>query len=385
MSSTGTATTAAPVDVHADVKQSSTATASLVAVKEADESLPAVSMFADDHYHVNFGWEEDAKIAHYFKEHGYVIVRDVLSPQECKATRDEVEAAIRVKHPPFCMMDANTHGDMTTVFNNYGMWGGPMLTPQMLRNRQNERLYYVFSALYGGEKKLLINHDSGCFYRATRPVLTDAKTQTTAVCVAPERATAYVYPGLHVDFHPAGFMDEKSVIAKRNSMRYATDSEWMLENNLLVQSDGPQFAGVLNLFPNREEDGGFHCADGFIHSVEAWMQEQIKRGKWKSDASIIGSYEFSNKDKVDMKHLTPLELVRASAPEGALILWNQLTAHGSRPNESDRFRCAQFVKVFKTSTFTKERLEARKKVLAARFEKLKFQPTAIGRTLFGLQ
>lgn len=295
-------------------------------------------------YHTNFAWNDDIKMTEFFRQHGYVIVRDVLTVDECKASREEIEGAIRAKHPTFNMMDPNTHAEMTTVFNNYGMWGGPMLTLQMLRNRQNERLYHVFKTLYGGEEsQLLVNHDSGCFYRATKPVLADAKTGTTATAFKPERATAYVYPGLHVDFHPAGYLDEKTVKEKRDSMRYATDSEWMLENNLLVKSDGLQLAGVLNLFPNRDEDGGFHCADGFTHVVDKWMKEQSDNGKWTANASIIGSYEFSAKDKVDMKHLAPLEFIRASAPEGALIVWNQLTAHGSRPNNSDRFRCAQFV------------------------------------------
>jgi len=363
----------------------STTTTATTAKQPAVPTSPSVSATPEnDQYHINFVWNEDAKISEFFQEHGYVIVRDVLSAHECQQTRMEIEGEIQIKHPGFVMTDANTHGDMSTVFNNYGMWGKPMLTSQMLQNRQNSRLYHVFSTLYGGEKNLLINHDSGCFYRATKPILIDTKTGASSVEPKPERSTTYVYPGLHVDFHPAGYLDEKTVLAKRDSMRYLSDSEWMLENNLLVKSDGLQLAGVINLYPNRDEDGGFHCADGFVNVVDMWMNEQTGISKWKSQSSIIGSYEFSARDKIDMKHLAPLEFVRASAPEGCLIVWNQLTAHGSRPNDSDRFRCAQFVKVFKTSLFNEKRLEARKKALVTRFKHIKFQPSAIGRILFGM-
>jgi ectoine hydroxylase-related dioxygenase (phytanoyl-CoA dioxygenase family) len=328
----------------------------------------------DESYAKNFALAEIQDIRKFFALHGYVIIRDVLSHDECWQTRQEFEASIGALSPTkptkqkFMLQNEKTHD--VTCFNNYGMWSGPMITSNLLRNRQNPRLIEAFRILYDTKASdLLINHDSGCFYRPTH-THEHYKTQSQ-------------YPDLHVDFHPGGYQQPQPVIEKRDALRYTTQSDWMLENNLLIREDGLQLAGVINLYPNRREDGGFHCAAGFRStSFEPWLESQSK--KFKQSREQIGSYYFDARDKNDIKYLTRHEFVRASAPTGALIIWDQLTAHGSRPNESDRFRCAQFVKMFRKSTFSPQRLEARKKALQRHFQLLKFQPSKLGRLIFGL-
>lgn len=316
-------------------------------------ALPAIEPFATlvyeyvvkEVYAKNFRVGQTQKIQAFFKEHGYVIIRDVIPHIQCAATRKEIQTSIQTKiKSEFNMYDTKTH-DCPQTFNNYGMWSDPLFGLEMMRNRCNKKLARAFAVVYGcSEQELIINHDSGCFYRPTQPHHAD-------------RATFSCFPDLHVDFHPGGYLEQKQIQAKRNQITYHHIRNWMLENNLLCRNDGLQLAGVINLYPNRRQDGGFHCADKFMHNFDAWLSEQ----KDKFQKPEIGSYEFDKRDKTDMKYLTPCEFVRASAPAGALIIWNQLTAHGSQPNDSDRFRCGQFVKVFKKSSFTAQRLERRKK------------------------
>jgi hypothetical protein len=138
-------------------------------------------------------------------------------------------------------------------------------------------------------------------------------------------------------------------------------------------------AAVINLLDNREIDGGFHCAPGFPSVFDDWRAEH----KWQN-AKEVGSYNFNINDKNDMKYLGKFPSTRISAAAGTLIIWNQKMPHGSRPNESDRPRCAQFVKVFPRLLFTKSRLECRRKVLTRLFKEAKFRPSPIGRIVFGL-
>ena len=51
-----------------------------------------------------------------------------------------------------------------------------------------------------------------------------------------------------------------------------------------------------------------------------------------------GSFKFSALDAIHTRSR------RVPLRAGSLLLWNQCTVHGTRPNDSDHFRFAQFVR-----------------------------------------
>jgi ectoine hydroxylase-related dioxygenase (phytanoyl-CoA dioxygenase family) len=77
---------------------------------------------------------------------------------------------------------------------------------------------------------------------------------------------------------------------------------------------------------------------------------------------------------------------RVPLREGALLVWDQRTAHGARGNESGVPRYAQFVKAFCTQHVSDERVRARARAIeresraAGSWEHI----TPLGRRVFGL-
>ena len=86
------------------------------------------------------------------------MFRDVLSADDCKATRGEMWEHLEKMTPGLSRLDKDTWDLWKS--RTYGMPSGkkPMFTPQVVANRQNPHLLYVHSVLHGTDK-LLVNHD----------------------------------------------------------------------------------------------------------------------------------------------------------------------------------------------------------------------------------
>ena len=313
-------------------------------------------------YHTSFTLNESQEIQAYFKQYGYVAVRDVLTPQECQNTYNEMNAHMKAINPAFDIYDVNTY-DSTPLINNFGLYSHtPLFTSQFLHNRQNPDVFAVFALLYG-TRNLLVNHDRCCFYRPTLD--------------KPEWKTKFEYPGLHLDFHPSTYDRPEFVKNVREKLAYSDSRDFVSENNMYCCDDGLQLQGVINLLNNEPEDGGFQCVPGFNYL--SWF-ENFREKK----ANIIGSYFFSAKDPNDMKYV--FESERIAVPKGTLIVWDQKMAHGSRPNSSLKPRACQFIKMYPKSIVSRERYLARQKALRKVLANNDFAPQVnnVGQIVFGL-
>ncbi|AYV83884.1 MAG: WD repeat protein [Hyperionvirus sp.] len=325
-------------------------------------------------YTVSFslgGVEEEKKMKEYFDVHGYVVVRDVLTVAECKATYEEIGGQLKKLNEKFDIDDLGSYGEAS--LSNYGLYSArPIFSKQVMRNRENENIYRAFSIL-SEEKDLIVNQDRCCLYRPTRGVLIGGE-----LVDKPEWKTSYSYPELHLDFHPSTYVDiDGLVIAKRDSLKYSDYRDFVTENNLYCSADGLQLQGVINVLNNSLDDGGFHCVPGFTNYFEEWYA-----GFRDKIIGKVGSYHFSNLDKNDMKYVSTSE--RITAARGSIIIWNQKMAHGSRPNNSNRSRCCQFIKMFPRKTFSKSRFGNRQKAMKKILSDNDFEPSDIGKIVFGL-
>ena len=272
----------------------------------------------------------------------------------------------------FDLSDVATYGQ-TPIVNNFGLYAKkPIFSAQFLKNRENERLHKAFSILYGDDQ-LLVNHDRCAFYRPTKGI--SFETQSVD---KPEWKTNYVYPGLHLDFHPSSYVKYDEMVKKRENFNYSATDDFVAENNLYCRADGLQIQGIINLLDNREEDGGYQCVPGFCHQYETWSNEK----KTLRDQYVEGVYHFSKADKIDMKYVS--DPIRIPVPKGTVILWSQLMAHGTKPNNSNRPCCIQFIKMFPKKIFSKERLKCRSSALKKIFKQNKFVPSKTGRVVFGV-
>jgi hypothetical protein len=103
---------------------------------------------------VSFQVHEVEGIKKFFDEYGLVVVRDILSKEECEKTEDEVWDYIKQS-----CYDANRYlvlisilfrNDPSTWQHNWP-WGGklgilgnlPILSPQAMKNRQNPKMHQV--------------------------------------------------------------------------------------------------------------------------------------------------------------------------------------------------------------------------------------------------
>jgi len=70
--------------------------------------------------------------------------------------------------------------------------------------------------------------------------------------------------------------------------------------------------------------------------------------------------------------------VRMTARAGSAIIWNQKTMHGSKPNNSENIRYAQFFKMFPSTPMDPKRKSAREKAVLAKV-------TTVARDLIPIQ
>lgn len=301
---------------------------------------------------------KSANAINFLNEYGFLVVSDVLSNMECDATLSEMFSCVEndEQNEGFRRDDYSTWHNWSSI--SFGMLSRkPMFTQQLLYNRQNANVYKVFSTLIGSDD-LRVNHDRCAIYRPSKIVGSEYKTRES----------------LHLDIDPWRFyLDDMSVWKKVDSFRYDDDSgEFITENNhVTISARGKQYQGIINLVDNVEEDGGFIIVPGFHNYFDKWLKNVEK----SCDDSC--RYIFKNNE---------FQSVRVTCRAGSMVIWDQRCAHGSKPNNSERMRCVQFIKMFDAKGMHEGRMVARRKRIMKEFEKGGFVKCVndVGMKVFGL-
>lgn len=99
--------------------------------------------------------------------------------------------------------------------------------------------------------------------------------------------------------------------------------------------------GVLSLTDTALDQGGFQCVPGFVKRFEEWVKTQpADRDPWHPD-------------------LTGLEVQPIETKAGDLLIWHSLLPHGTRRNESNRPRLAQYITMSPAAEDDEEARQAR--------------------------
>jgi ectoine hydroxylase-related dioxygenase (phytanoyl-CoA dioxygenase family) len=348
--------------------------------------VPRDSM--DPNYVHSFTVYDTKEMLDFFNEFGFVVVRDVLTAQECTDTLTEVFDILENFDPQNCKWDRN---DIRTwnqwPSNGMERFGSPSRPPifsrQFLLNRINPNVHKVFATLLG-EDDLVVNHDRCCLYRPTCNILTYNGIQ--------ERMDAWeTCPNLHLDMSPWCYLStEGHKICDRSlrKLRYENTGAFIFENNQVSGDDGLQLQGVINLVDNYEEDGGFQIVPGFHKIFDDYftsIAEQMNPNPLKSildpedSTSLTAGYNFSKNDIINKYG------VRIPLRAGSVIVWNQKMPHGSLPNFSSRMRSAQFIKMFPRTSLMehKERAKRRRQVIKEQLSKI-YPPIHLSQLAKGL-
>ena len=258
----------------------------------------------------------DADLA-FFARYGFVVYENVLSPEECAATRDEIfgelervygDASVQedtavsssnvkrqTKHTVgFKRDDFKTY--VALPIETYGLAPDPaVFTPRCVANRQNETVAKCLARVLrvaDPSEDLLVSHDRWCVFRPTRDV--------PGVGDRPDWKTR---ANLHLDLNPwtygaateteatrmtrgaddetlsgrADALDAGTQFGEKNletsaarddddakpssssvaeTLTFETLRDFSRETNCVEARTGPHCQGVLMLAENRAEDGG---------------------------------------------------------------------------------------------------------------------------------
>lgn len=286
------------------------------------------------------GAEEEAR--RFFDTHGFVVIRDVLSPEECKASQDEIWTQLAENHPGFSRDSPETWSLLSS--KTYGLPPTQAIfSSQLLKNRQHPNLVKAYQLLLNDER-ILVSQDRWCAYRPTK-TNTDWATREN----------------LHLDVQPWSYISGTTDI---EHLKYESLVDFITETNAVAQSTGPHVQGVLNLSDNRDEDGGTQLVPGFHRSFTKWfdllgdIEDNRNEGARNRNWVIPrrqggGSYKFSPEDPIhSLSH-------RIALRAGSLLVWNQEVVHGSKANRSNEWRTAQFIKAFRLCPVSQHRLKSR--------------------------
>ena len=331
----------------------------------------------DPRFTQSFSIDQEAEIKEFFAQYGVVVVRDVLSEEECQASVQEMIEFIEA-NSQFRYQDPSTwHHWPNGGIESFGQCQRePYFFRTFMNNRQNENVHRVFALIYNIPKEqLLVNFDRGCLFRPTKDITypdgnvrTNMKLQTRA--------------NVHLDLNPWEFLKEGSTKAfeELSKLRYGNKlSNFIYENNQVHQSmyDGPHLQAGINLIENEISDGGFVCVPGFANHFE----------RWAADNSKSAFVDAANSVAFPDNHILQDRAQRVSMRAGSMVIWDQRTPHGSFGNRSSRFRSAQFLKVFPNNIL--EMQPNRKKARANTLRRIirdipGFELTPLGRHVFGL-
>lgn len=295
-----------------------------------------------------FQIDQKSEIQDFIKDNGFVIIKDILSPEECDLTTQDINQQIKALDSRFEMSDPTTYQYMKT----HGQFGmitkEPIFTHQFLMNRQNPKLLEAFRTVYPEGTKLIAGHDRFTLYRPTvEPVGKEVFK------------TPYKYPGLHLDMDPQMYLEHYNTYIEKQSELSYNDRlrDFISENNYLYSGSQPIYQAIINIWKNEYEDGGLQLVPGFHNKFTEWYNKKTFKGAPGTESG----FHFNVMDPIDMEYVhSPM---RIPLPAGAMVIWDKRLAHGSVPNNSVNARLMQFIIIRPDHTFLPEVLEKRTKTL----------------------
>jgi ectoine hydroxylase-related dioxygenase (phytanoyl-CoA dioxygenase family) len=323
-------------------------------------------------------------------QYGFVIIRDVLSQEDVTNTVDDVWSYLESGKWRNCYFRTRSEAkgpsrDLPTQWDKVwpsmqeeGILGSPpVFTKQAFKNRQNPRVYQVFSSLLKQEK-LMVNIDRYGLFRPTKKVNLFGDGS-----VIQDRPSWKTINNLHLDMNAWDFYNDDQVTEFNYKLAFPAKlnylpmfcSEYNQTGHHATSGNELRLQGLINLVDNREQDGGFQLVPGFHKYLKEWAEHTKGTiGRTRSTFVMLPGSEPMHRYSE-----------RITMPAGALLVWDIRLPHGSRPNESERERLAQFIKYFPAPP--KGVLsEMRTEILKEKIEESDIgeELTDLGKKLFGL-
>ena len=282
-------------------------------------------------YCVSLSAEDGEAVRAFLHEYGFVVVRDVLSDEECMATLSELWASgsgeASIQSPPESFWDS-----FFWELQPHGKFGitsfGGLESLMQLKNRQNPRVVAAWRAVHGC-RRLWCDHDRIGVMRPTVGVdVGDGKGPLDR----PEWRTMRNW--LHLDANP-------TVCGETG---YASIGGFKDDGTPIDFASTFVSQGLLTLTDARAEDGGFHCVPGSHRYAMRWSAVENALG----DEEACRRRSRKNHRVGDADPLMA-RIAEVPVRRGCLLAWSSLLFHGNRPNRSERFRAVQYMRTMPAS------------------------------------
>lgn len=271
----------------------------------------------DQGYVVSFNYDNDS-FKEFFDEYGVVVIDGILTGQECERSVDELWEFMERHCPDLDRNNPETWHNWLSL-EKFGILGNmPILSKQFFENRQNTKLYNVYSKLLN-TNKLWSNIGRGSIIRPTINVRTNNEYRDY-----PEWKTELKW--LHLDMDP--------ITGAQTTFMYHEHNP-----QLNIGFDNIGLQGTIALSDCGINDGGFLCVPGFHKHIRDFSKHLSNNyHQHKQNFGVNNAqYFFPNDDAIyEYAQKVP---VRA----GSTIIWSSAIPHSTFPNNSSNPRQVQYV------------------------------------------
>jgi len=281
----------------------------------------------------------------FFKEYGFVIIDDVLSPEACKQSIFDIWQLIEQVRPDI-KRDNPTTWNFWLGYASAGLLS-QALSEQAWKNRLNLNVYEIFSIIMR-RPDLWVSVDNWGLLRPTKKIPNQAlapdpyrisvATGDSSISVEDKPDWITNSRWLHWDLNPYYWT------STNKGMDYEFSGDFISENNGSKNTGTPKLQGLVNLYDAREEDGGFLIVPGFHKHLKEWAAQPHLKQYWEDQAdSLDFVYVPQNDPLQDQVQKIPMRA-------GSLLIWSSEMPHCNYSNSSSNFRMVQYIKMFEAQS-----------------------------------
>ena len=310
----------------------------------------------NNNYFISFSKEEINEYVHFFKECGVVVIRDVISSEDCDNTINEIWKVLE-KSSSGTVQRNNSSSWEHWPTTRTGMLGKSLAIDSMSwKNRLNPTIYQIFSSIYQ-DTDLVVSLDR---YNALRPTR-DIDFGDKILLDKPSWRS--IENWFHFDMNPwnwSGLMDF-SPRKGWNSNFLGIDNimKFIIEGNEIPYS-GPhslKLQGLVALGDTPFQTGGFQCIPGFNRELlKQWAIKNIDLSESYRDECYVPLPESDNL----LKYAQVIGMRK-----GSLLIWNSELPHCNKTNHSNLFRYCQYIKLLPKKDLID--IETRSKIISKIF------------------
>lgn len=256
------------------------------------------------------------EIHDFFTKYGFVVISNVLLPEECEKSVKEVYADLTANSFDKFDPKSENYDKVDRFVKRFGLIGGgyPVFMPQSILNRQNEKIYLAYK--YATAE----NYFLSAFERYGFMVPTKK---------APGMET--IKNWLHIDYNP--------ITGQTSTFGYiASDLYSKLTPEKPLSWQNAYFQGIVALEDCPEEVGGFHCVPGFHAFCEQWKELNKEQCLSSAEGMDPTTVQIPEEDEI-RKNIKKIPIRK-----GSLLIWDGRLAHGNFPNNSEKPRLVQYIK-----------------------------------------